>query len=273
MRNVSRAWAYETGLAVGVDLPTQLPPHEYSEYYAPDYELDVKASDMQNQNSVDYLEKIKIKIFENLKETTFVPSVEIQDIPRISFGMDDEDEAMLDDADEDDNPNVRMTQRKLDETTEASGELSDSEDEDSDFLGPKGKKITSGRRNERNFKDNGSALSDIDETRSLSSERSPTLKSNASVSELEDVVMKDSAEAPGDLEMEGKLNNQSDQEDAPRSKGSSRHSSESSDHLEGTREGTECENHGIPEMDNKSSPDTKPISHGAIIEEHETSSR
>jgi histone deacetylase 1/2 len=31
MRNVSRTWAYETGLAVGVDLPSELPPHEYYE--------------------------------------------------------------------------------------------------------------------------------------------------------------------------------------------------------------------------------------------------
>jgi len=31
MRNVSRAWAYETGLAVGVDLPEKLPPDEYHE--------------------------------------------------------------------------------------------------------------------------------------------------------------------------------------------------------------------------------------------------
>jgi len=31
MRNVSRTWAYETGVAVGVDLPSELPEHEYSE--------------------------------------------------------------------------------------------------------------------------------------------------------------------------------------------------------------------------------------------------
>lgn len=107
---------------------------------------------MPNQNSVEYLEKIKIKIFENLKETTFVPSVEMQDIPRVSLGMDDEDEAILDDRDEDENPDVRMTQRRRDQAIEASGELSDSEGDDSDSLDHK-KEGPRGPRNEANFKD------------------------------------------------------------------------------------------------------------------------
>jgi histone deacetylase 1/2 len=187
-------------------------------YYAPDYELDVKASDMQNQNSVEYLEKIKIKIFENLKETTFVPSVELQDIPRISLGMDDEDDAMLDDADEDENPDVRMSRRRLDEATEALGELSESEDEDSEFLGPKG----TVRRNEKNHKENGPGLSDIDETLSRASERSSSPKSIASQSEM-DVEMKDVGEVAEELENDdGKANDMSDQEEvAPASKPSS----------------------------------------------------
>jgi histone deacetylase 1/2 len=223
---------------------------------------------MQNQNSVDYLEKIKIKIFENLKETTFVPSVELQDIPRISFGMDDEDDDMLDDADEDDNPDVRMTQRRLDETTEASGELSDSENEDSDFLGPKGKKATSRRRNERNSKENGSALSDIDETGGHSSERSASPKSNASESEAEDVEMKDAVDITMDIDAEEKVNDGS-----PHSKASStKHSPELPDTLK-----TEERVAGEPaspgeankkDLGNKSSSETS-----ATVEEEETSSK
>ena len=172
---------------------------------------------MQNQNSIDYLEKIKIKIFENLKETIFVPSIEMQDIPRTSLGMDDDDDDMLDDADEDDNPDIRMTQRRLDETTEASGELSDSENDDSDFPGPKGKKTTSGRRNESNLKENGSVLSDIDETGGHSSERSTSPKSDADASESEvDVEMKDLADITIDDDEEEKANSGS-----PASKSSS----------------------------------------------------
>jgi histone deacetylase 1/2 len=181
---------------------------------------------MQNQNSVEYLEKIKVKIFENLKETTFVPSVELQDIPRISFGMDDEDDAMLDDLDEDENPDVRMTQRRRDETIEASGELSESEDEDSDFLGPKGKKL-GGRRNEANFQEAGSGLSDIDETGSPSSEVSASPKSNANESEPEDVEMKDVESAMEDPETEPHTNGTSERGDGSPLKDPSRNSSES----------------------------------------------
>ncbi|RFU26372.1 hypothetical protein B7463_g9975, partial [Scytalidium lignicola] len=129
MRNVSRTWAYETGLIVGVDLPRELPQDEYREYYGPDYELDVKASDMANMNSYDYLEKIKIKIFENLKNITLAPSVQLQVVPRQSLGAGDEIQAILDDEDED-NQDMRHTDRRKDQYIQADGELSDSEDDD-----------------------------------------------------------------------------------------------------------------------------------------------
>ena len=51
------------------------------------------------------------------------------DVPP-SLAMNDEDEAALDDEDEDNNPDKRMTQRRFDKRVEKNGELSDSEDED-----------------------------------------------------------------------------------------------------------------------------------------------
>jgi histone deacetylase 1/2 len=189
MRNVSRTWAYETGIAVGVELPAKLPPHEYHEYYAPDYLLDVKAKkDMDNMNSYDYLEKIKVKIFENLKETTFAPSVEMQDVPR-GFGMDDDDEAMLDDLDEDENPDVRNTERRADRHVEASGELTESDDESGGSNHHKGK----GQRNIVDHQDKTSMLSDNDAPLSLSSPSDPASPSTRAVegrdedTEMEDV--------------------------------------------------------------------------------------
>jgi len=141
---------------------------------------------MHNMNSFDYLEKIKIKIFENLKDVTLAPSVELQDVPSKGFGMDDEDEDMLDDADEDDNPDVRNTNRRLDQRVEASGELSDTEDEDSgDGSELKGKR-------QRNIMDNGdkmSTLSDIDERIILSSPSESGSPSMAIESRDEDVEM------------------------------------------------------------------------------------
>ncbi|KAL9137241.1 MAG: hypothetical protein Q9175_001548 [Cornicularia normoerica] len=130
MRNVSRTWAYETGLLVGQKMGPELPFNDYYEYYAPDYELDVKPSNMDNANSMEYLQKIKVQVIENLKRTTFAPSVQMTDVPRDPEGMNDEADAELDDLDEDENPDSRYTKRSWDKYIEKDGELSDSEDED-----------------------------------------------------------------------------------------------------------------------------------------------
>lgn len=129
MRNVARTWAYETGCLVGDEMDANLPYNDYYEYYAPDYELDVRPSNMDNANSKEYLDKILRTVLENLKRTQHVPSVQMTDIPP-SLGMNDDDEAELDDLDEDENPDRRTTQRRFDKHVEKSGELSDSEDEE-----------------------------------------------------------------------------------------------------------------------------------------------
>ena len=85
---------------------------------------------MDNANSPEYLEKIRIQVIENLKRTTFAPSVQMTDVPRDPEGMDDEADALLDDLDEDDNKDTRYTKRRWDKYVEKDGELSDSEDED-----------------------------------------------------------------------------------------------------------------------------------------------
>ena len=148
MRNVARTWAYETGLLVGQTMGPELPFNDYYEvsalivvintydaytspqYYAPDYELAVRPSNMDNANSPEYLEKIRIQVIENLKRTTFAPSVQMTDVPRDPEGMDDEADALLDDLDEDENKDTRYTKRRWDKYVEKDGELSDSEDED-----------------------------------------------------------------------------------------------------------------------------------------------
>lgn len=76
MRNVSRAWAFETGLAAGQELNPQIPVNEYYEYFGPDYRLDVRPNNMEDLNTGDYLEKIKIQVFENLRDTAHAPSVQ-----------------------------------------------------------------------------------------------------------------------------------------------------------------------------------------------------
>lgn len=82
---------------------------------------------MDNANSQDYLEKIKVQVIENLKRTTFAPSVQMMDVPR---DPDDADDHLLDDLDEDEHKDQRYTKRRWDKYVEKDGELSESEDED-----------------------------------------------------------------------------------------------------------------------------------------------
>ncbi|KAE8372745.1 hypothetical protein BDV26DRAFT_273486 [Aspergillus bertholletiae] len=132
MRNVARTWAFETGILVGDPLGSELPYNDYYEYFAPDYELDVRPSNMDNANTREYLDKIRAQVVENLKRTSFAPSVQMTDVPRdpLVEGMDDEADAILDDLDEDENKDKRFTKRRFDQYVEKPGELSDSEDEE-----------------------------------------------------------------------------------------------------------------------------------------------
>ncbi|KAK0748458.1 hypothetical protein B0T21DRAFT_380288 [Apiosordaria backusii] len=152
MRNVARTWAYETGRLVGVEMDRVLPFNEYYEYYGPDYELDVRNSNMENANSYEYLEKIKIQVIENLKRTAPVPSVQMQDVPRQSMGVSDDQDDEMDDLDEDENKDARMTQRQWEKRVERQDEFEDSDDED--MAAANGVYKLNGRtRQETNFRD------------------------------------------------------------------------------------------------------------------------
>ncbi|KAJ7597625.1 histone deacetylase complex, catalytic component RPD3 [Mycena floridula] len=143
MRNVSRAWAYETGLAAGVELGAEIPVNEYYEYFGPDYQLDVKASNTNDLNTTAYLERVKRIVLENLRHTGGPPGVQMSDIPAHPI------DATMDDPNADEDilipPDVRRPQRLLDSRRQADGELSDSDDEG-----------TGGRRNHASRKERDS---------------------------------------------------------------------------------------------------------------------
>ncbi|KAF5603078.1 histone deacetylase 1 2 [Fusarium pseudocircinatum] len=131
MRNVARTWAFETGVLVGKEMDRTLPYNEYYEYYAPDFELNVRSSNMENSNSREYLEKITASVIDNLRQTGPAPSVQLQDVPRKPFGgMTDEEEAELDDLDEDENKDVRMTEHRWDKHVEHDNEFEASDDDE-----------------------------------------------------------------------------------------------------------------------------------------------
>jgi histone deacetylase 1/2 len=104
-----------------------------SQYFGPDFELDVRPSNMDNANSPEYLHKILTQVIENIRRTQFAPSVQMTDVPRDSLlpGMNDEDDDAMDDEDADQNPDARYTQRFMDSKVAKDNEFYDeSEDED-----------------------------------------------------------------------------------------------------------------------------------------------
>ncbi|KAI3660938.1 hypothetical protein MP638_004714 [Amoeboaphelidium occidentale] len=107
IKNVSRCWAYETGVLLQQQLPNELPYTEYVDYFAPgnllfsvtfyvlDYTLHPMLStqsdrslglsnssrDLPNRNSQQTVEFIRTKILEQLRVLPSSPSVQMQYIP------------------------------------------------------------------------------------------------------------------------------------------------------------------------------------------------
>jgi histone deacetylase 1/2 len=95
IRNVARCWSYETALLLDSPISDTLPYNEYLDYYAPDYKLHIEPSNMENQNSREYLEKHLVQLMENLREKEHAPNV-AQYTPPPDHQMPEEDEDDLD---------------------------------------------------------------------------------------------------------------------------------------------------------------------------------
>ena len=77
MRNVARAWTYETSVLLDTPVDDELPYNDYFEYYGPDYRLSIQPSNMENLNSRGYLEDVKTRLIALLKTFTPVPGTQI----------------------------------------------------------------------------------------------------------------------------------------------------------------------------------------------------
>jgi histone deacetylase 1/2 len=89
IRNVARCWAYETGCLLNADLADNLPPNDYIEYFGPEYRLHFTPSNMENQNDKEYVEKIKIKVLQNLMKIVPAPSVPFHNVPSDALDVDE----------------------------------------------------------------------------------------------------------------------------------------------------------------------------------------
>uniref|UniRef100_T1J0A1 Histone deacetylase n=1 Tax=Strigamia maritima TaxID=126957 RepID=T1J0A1_STRMM len=122
IRNVARCWTYETAVALGVDIANELPYNDYFEYFGPDFKLHISPSNMANQNTPEYLEKIKTRLLENLRMLPHAPGVQMQPIPDDAIDNESEDEDKH-------NPDERVSIRASDKRIACDEEFSDSEDE------------------------------------------------------------------------------------------------------------------------------------------------
>ncbi|NXF27439.1 HDAC1 deacetylase, partial [Rhodinocichla rosea] len=104
IRNVARCWTYETAVALDTEIPNELPYNDYFEYFGPDFKLHISPSNMTNQNTNEYLEKIKQRLFENLRMLPHAPGVQMQPIPEDAVQEDSGDE-------EEDDPEKRISSR------------------------------------------------------------------------------------------------------------------------------------------------------------------
>jgi len=99
--------------------------NEYYDYFGPDYKLDVRSSNMEDRNSIEYLERIKNVVMEHLREIGGPPSVQMSEIPRVPM-FDDVDPNENEDMS---NPNERPRMQLWEKKARRDDELTDSEDE------------------------------------------------------------------------------------------------------------------------------------------------
>ncbi|PWA01042.1 hypothetical protein BB558_002853 [Smittium angustum] len=136
VRNVARTWVYETSVLLNKEVSKVLPYNEYYEFYGPEYVLDVPKSNMDNQNSPQYLEFIIKSVFEYLRHVQHTPSVQLHEVPPDWPGFDSEAEAEMLDQDADANMETRITTLQNDRHVTTMNELEvdndDANDDDSD---------------------------------------------------------------------------------------------------------------------------------------------
>jgi len=163
----SFAFGSLTPLRLGL---AQLPYNDYFEYFGPDFRLHINPSNMDNQNSPEYLEKCKMQLIENLRNCAHAPGVQQMDLVDIAGPEELDEEA--------DNPDERNPERLADRRIECDEELSASEDE------------TGGRQDNQSFK--------AKQFRKTAADAGPALAGGAEAPGTEDgeaVLAADGAEA------------------------------------------------------------------------------
>ncbi|OLL22408.1 Histone deacetylase clr6 [Neolecta irregularis DAH-3] len=76
IKNVARAWTYETAILLGEELAEDIPFNEYIGYFGPDYKICIPPNSMDNKNSRAYLDHLIEQTVERLRNIPSAPSVQ-----------------------------------------------------------------------------------------------------------------------------------------------------------------------------------------------------
>lgn len=80
LRNIARAWTYETSVALGIQIDNQIPENDYSTYFFPENSLQTQVTNMENMNRMQELDETIVTICENLKNLTlYSPDLNVED--------------------------------------------------------------------------------------------------------------------------------------------------------------------------------------------------
>nr|VZH92801.1 unnamed protein product [Spirometra erinaceieuropaei] len=126
IRNVARCWTYETSIALATEIPNNLPYNDYYEYFGPDFKLHISPSNMANQNTSEYLDRIKTKLFENLRMIPHAPSVQMIDTPGDCMEVEEVEKEAIENED----PDKRISIMAADKAIHGDNEFYDSAEED-----------------------------------------------------------------------------------------------------------------------------------------------
>ena len=123
-------------MALETDIPNELPYNDYFEYFGPDFKLHIAPSNMSNQNTSEYMDKIRSRLLENLRMLPHAPGVQMADIPEDSVDINKEKEAEDEggEADKDKRLGVKIMDKRVEPENEfESGEKYDGENSNERF--------------------------------------------------------------------------------------------------------------------------------------------
>ena len=173
IRNVARCWTYETAVALGTEIANELPYNDYFEYFGPDFKLHISPSNMTNQNTPEYMDKIKTRLFENLRMLPHAPGVQMANIPEDSVQL-KEESAEADEAD----PDKRNPPQLKDKQIEPDNEFEDAQGKSGNRNDESGKDMDTSVKKEVATKENAEEAMEVDEAKP--EEKSPAKDGAAS---------------------------------------------------------------------------------------------